>query len=190
MLKQTPNQTVGPFFQDGLLRGGENVLVDAQTSGEKICVTGRVLDGEGRPVVDALVEIWQADARGHFNHPVDPDPSQADAHFRGFGRSDTIQDGRFWFQTVKPDRVPGRDGKMQAPHIDVRVFARGMLIHVLTRLYFADENENANDVVLNSINDPTRRRSLIAVLESSGDLPTYRFDIRLQGECETVFFEP
>ena len=190
MLKQTPSQTIGPFFHMGIPRGIENSLVDQNTHGERIRITGQIFDGEGQPIQDALIEIWQADSGGHFNHPADPNQTQADPHFRGFGRSDTVDEGRFWFQTVKPGLVPGHDGQMQAPHINVRVFARGMLIHAVTRLYFAGDPTNQTDAVLNSIDVAARRQTLIATLESSGDIPTYRFDIHLQGELETVFFEP
>lgn len=189
MLIQSPSQTVGPFFHYGLIFGGENVLVNDFTSGERIYIKGQVLDGDGQPVPDALVEIWQADAQGHFNHPADPHREQADKHFRGFGRSATTGDG-FWFKTVKPGAVPGPDRQTQAPHVNVMIFARGMLIHAVTRLYFSDE-ESANraDPVLNSV-APERRQTLIARREDSTDLPCYRFDIQLQGNQETVFFNP
>jgi len=190
MLKQTPSQTIGPFFHMGIPRGVENILADADTRGEQICITGQVLDGEAKPVVDALVEIWQADSGGHFNHPLDPQRSQADPHFHAFGRCDTVNDGRFSFQTVRPGSLPDKKGHMQAPHIDVRIFARGMLIHALTRLYFPGEAANETDAVLNSIADAARRRTLIATPINAGDLPTYCFDIHLQGDQETVFFEP
>ncbi len=190
MLKQTPSQTVGPFFHSGLVRRGENVLVDEATQGERIDITGQVLDGAGEPVPDALVEIWQADAHGHFQHPADAQRDQADDHFRGFGRSDTTDEGRFWFRTVKPGRVADRAGQPQAPHVDVRVFARGTLIQAVTRLYFPDEPANEADAVLTAIADPSRRQTLIALREDTGEVPTYRFDIHLQGDRETVFLEP
>jgi protocatechuate 3,4-dioxygenase alpha subunit len=191
MLAQTPNQTVGPFFQDALLSGGENILVNDLTCGKRIYVTGTVLDGDGEPVPDALLEIWQADAQGFFNHPSDPNRERADKNFLGFGRAGTRSAGTFQFKTIKPGCVPASTaGQPQAPHISVRVFARGMLLHALTRLYFADERANENDPLLNSIADPQRRQTLIAALEESADLPTYRFDIHLQGERETAFFEP
>ncbi len=189
MFKQTASQTVGPFFHPALVRSGENVLVDEQTSGQRILIVGRVFDGEGKPVNDALLEIWQADAQGFFNHPADPHCVQADRHFRGFGRAGTVNEDRFEFKTVKPGRVPGRDGQLQAPHIDIRIFSRGLLIHAYTRLYFSDESANEADAVLNSV-EPERRETLTAVRVESNDLPTYRFDIHLQGENETVFFEP
>ncbi len=192
-LAQTPSQTVGPFFHGGLLLGGEHVLVDAQTVGERLSLVGTVYDGAGQPVPDALIEIWQADARGCFNHPADPHQAEADRHFRGFGRAGTDARGRYLFETVRPGAVAGREGARQAPHVSVRVFARGMLIHAVTRLYFPDDESNAAnaaDAVLNAIADPARRQTLIAVREAEAGAPAYRFDIHLQGERETVFFEP
>jgi protocatechuate 3,4-dioxygenase alpha subunit len=190
MLKQTASQTVGPFFHFGLILGGENILVNESTSGERIYIEGRVLDGAGEPVPDALVELWQADAQGIFNHPADPRSEKADKFFRGLGRSGTRADGKFSFKTIKPGRVPWDDRQDQAPHVNIRVFARGLLIHVVTRLYFSDENANQTDPVLNTIADPERRQTLIARREESEDLPCYCFDIHLQGERETVFFNP
>lgn len=189
MFPQSPSQTVGPFFHDALIRGGENVLAGEGAAGQRIYLEGRVLDGDGQSVPDAMLEIWQADAHGYFNHPADPNQAKADPFFRGFGRSDTVQGGRFWFKTVKPGPVPWDDTQKQAPHVNVRVFARGMLIHAVTRLYFSDESANQTDPVLNSV-PPERRPTLIAQLKKSDDLPTYCFDIRLQGEGETVFFNP
>ncbi len=188
MLKQTPSQTVGPFFHFGLKF--QNVLVDDQTVGPRILLKGHVLDGDGQPVPDALIEIWQADGHGIFNHPEDPRRDKADPHFNGFGRSDTTQGGQFTFKTIKPGRVPWNDHHDQAPHVNVHVFARGMLIHAMTRLYFPDEPSNETDPVLMLIDDPALRQTLIAHLEPSDDLPAYRFDIFLQGERETVFFNP
>ncbi len=188
MLEQTPSQTVGPFFHYGLVQGDENVLVNEHTRGERILITGRVLDGDGVALPDAMIEIWQADAGGHFKHPADAQSHAADENFRGFGRADSVNAGAYFFQTIKPGRVAGREGEMQAPHINVRVFARGMLLHADTRLYFSDEPANADDALLNSI-DAARRHTLIATRVESNGLPTYRFDIRLQGNDETVFFE-
>src|SRR5512138_339869 len=121
MPTQTPSQTVGPFFHLGLLTGTENVLVDEQTVGQRIRIIGTVLDGQGAPVADALVEIWQADAQGYFDHPADLHSSLADRHFHGFGRAGTVKSGRFEFTTVKPGPTPGRNGEQQAPYVDVRV---------------------------------------------------------------------
>jgi len=186
MLIQTGSQTVGPFFHDGLLFGGENILVNAQTAGQRILLEGSVYDGDGECVPDALIEIWQPDGRGFFNHPADPNHAQADKEFRGFGRAETLQGGKFSFQTIKPGAIA--DNTNHAPFVNVRVFARGMLIHAVTRIYFADEPANQNDPVLNAI-DPARRSTLIAQHKDNGDLPCYHLDIRLQGEAETVFFD-
>lgn len=196
---QTPSQTVGPFFSIGLIRGGENVMVNEKTTGERITIEGRVLDGAGAPVLDALVEIWQADANGIFNHESDPRQGQADPHFRGFGRSQTTDEGRFWFRTVRPGTVHATADEdaegasdttvWQAPHVNVTVFARGMLIHAVTRIYFEDEETNAEDPLLASLPE-ARRRTLIAQREQAADgLARYRLDIILQGENETVFLD-
>jgi protocatechuate 3,4-dioxygenase alpha subunit len=171
-----------------MIRGGENTMVQDETVGERIYIKGRVFDGDGQPVPDACLEIWQADAQGYFNHPADPNYEQADRSFRGFGRSETKDNG-FWFKTIRPGVVPGPDGQPQARHINVRVFSRGMLIHAVTRLYFSDESGNVDDPVLNRVPEE-RRSTLIAQREDFGDVPTYRFDIQLQGENETVFFNP
>ena len=184
MYKQTASQTVGPYLRIGLIYGeAQNNLLQEKTAGERIRITGTVLDGEGQPVDDAMIEIWQPDAKGIFNHESDPLQAQADPHFFGFGRAENRHGGVFAFDTIKPG---GRDGN--PPFINVYVFARGMLRHALTRIYFADELDNANDPVLAEI-DAERRSTLIATLENGGDLPTYRFDVHLQGEQETVFFE-
>jgi protocatechuate 3,4-dioxygenase alpha subunit len=190
-LKQTPSQTVGPFFHYSLMKAkNQNVLVDDQTQGQLIMIKGTVYDGDNRPVVDSILEIWQADAQGFFAHPEDPNHAKADRHFKGFGRADTVQDGTFSFKTVKPGRVFFNEAQDQAPHINIRIFARGMLIHAYTRLYFSDEAEvNAIDPVLNMV-DVDRRHTLVAQRESGNDLPTYCFDIHLQGNSETVFFNP
>jgi protocatechuate 3,4-dioxygenase alpha subunit len=189
MLKQTPSQTIGPFFHDGLILGGQNVLMNEHAKGRRITIRGTVFDGDDQPVPDAMIEIWQADAQGIYKHPADPLSIQADANFAGFGRSDTVNGGQFCFKTIKPGPVVRPDQPIQAPHINVRVFSRGLLTHAITRLYFADEPANDEDLVLSMV-DPDRRSTLIAQLESGGDLPTYRFDIVLQGEGETVFFTP
>lgn len=183
-LPQTPSQTAGPFLSIGLIHGEkQNVLVDERTAGKRIRLAGVVYDGNGNPMDDALLEIWQADANGIYPHPADPRHSEADSHFRGFGRTDNKNGGLYEFHTVKPG---GRDG--HAPFINLHLFARGMLLHAQTRIYFADEPANATDPALPSVPED-RRLTLLARLEEEGEIPVYRFDIHLQGEQETVFFE-
>jgi len=184
-MKQTASQTVGPYLRIGLIYGeAQNDLSQAQTLGERIKITGVVYDGDDQPITDAMIEIWQPDAKGIYNHPSDSLHEQADPNFRGFGRSETRNEGKYEFKTIKPG---SREG--QAPYINVNVFARGMLIHALTRIYFEDEPANADDPVLNAV-DSNRRHTLIAIPEQSRDTPTYRFDIHVQGDEETVFFSP
>ena len=190
----TPSQTVGPFLAIGLPWPDGPYVVPADTPGA-IVIVGRVLDGAGEPLPDALVETWQADPDSRFNHPDDPrgPVPPAVAAFRGFGRSATDVHGNYRIVTLRPGPLPRPDGGMQAPHIDVSVFARGLLDRVVTRIYFADAAEaNAADPVLMSITDPGRRATLIAVAEpvrTPGGPAEFRFDIRLQGEHETVFFD-
>jgi protocatechuate 3,4-dioxygenase, alpha subunit len=188
-MKQTPSQTVGPFYSLGLTQKTTNLLASNTTQGEKIRIEGYVFDGDGKPVPDAMVEIWQANAYGRYNHPDDKQEKPLDPSFLGWGRSGTDKTGVFSFETVKPGSVPGTDASVQAPHINVTVFARGMLVHAYTRIYFGDEPENETDPVLSSIKSKSRRRTLIAPREENNGKPVYRFDIRLQGENETVFFD-
>jgi protocatechuate 3,4-dioxygenase, alpha subunit len=181
----TPSQTVGPFFSFGLVDGPlGNVLVPADSPGA-IRIRGRVLDGAGDPVPDAMVEIWQANSAGRYAHPADTRTElPVDAGFTGFGRSGTEPEGWFEFVTVKPGRVPGPDGQLQAPHVAVGVFARGLLKRLVTRMYFPDEEEaNAADPVLSTI-DPGAGTTLVAQVEDSA----LRFDIHLQGDRQTAFF--
>jgi protocatechuate 3,4-dioxygenase alpha subunit len=183
---QTPSQTVGPFFGFALPREGGAELVAPDAPGA-LRIEGRVLDGEGDPVDDALVEIWQANRAGRYAHPDDPrDDLPLEEGFTGFGRCATDAEGRFAFVTVKPGAVPGADGAPQAPHIDVSVFARGLLNRLVTRIYFPDEPEaNASDPTLTAIEDPAVRATLVAAAQDG----VLRHDIRLQGDPETVFFE-
>jgi protocatechuate 3,4-dioxygenase, alpha subunit len=181
----TPSQTIGPFGHIGLLRE----LIVAQlvdpADPRAISIRGQLLDGAGEPVPDGMVEIWQANAAGRYAHPADTrDDVPHEEGFLGFGRSATVDDGRFEFVTVKPGSVPWPAGGMQAPHIDVSVFARGLLKRVATRIYFPDEVEaNEADPVLAALG-PDERATLVAVPEGDG----LRFDIRLQGERQTTFF--
>ncbi len=194
----TPSQTVGPFLAIGLPWPDGPEVVPQGTPGA-IVITGRVLDGNGQPVPDALVETWQADPDGRFDHPDDPRGAAAPAvpGFRAFGRSATDQQGNYFIVTMRPGALPGPDGGLQAPHIDVSVFARGLLDRVVTRIYLPDNAEaNEADPVLASIADPRRRATLIATAQvirqpdPAGTRPErFTFDIRLQGEDETVFFD-
>jgi protocatechuate 3,4-dioxygenase alpha subunit len=189
----TPSQTVGPYYAIALTPGdydwtptvGDN-LVTPDASGERIRIEGRVLDGDARPVSDAMIEIWQADAAGRYAHPADP-RANPNAAFKGFGRAGTDESGSYRFETVKPGAVAGPNGP-QAPHVGVAVFARGMLRQCYTRLYFSDEKANEADPVL-ALVPRERRATLIAQRQDGGGGAVYRFDIRLQGEGETVFFD-
>ena len=185
-LEPTPSQTVGPFFHDALLDEDRSELVSPEHP-EIIKIDGTVYDGAGEVVPDAMVEIGQANRAGRYNHPADErEDLPLDENFSGFGRSKTVDGGRFSFTTVKPGPVPGPNGRMQAPHTMVSVFARGLLKRVVTRIYFPDEGEaNAADPVLSSIEDPEPRETLIAHDEGG----CLRFDIHLQGENQTAFFE-
>jgi protocatechuate 3,4-dioxygenase alpha subunit len=184
----TPSQTVGPFFHLGLARPEWDDLTRNNPVGERITIEGQVLDGDGLPVPDAMIELWQANAAGRYNHPDDQQTDKPlDPNFRGYGRVATDADGRFRITTIKPGPVPGRGNTLQAPHINLAVFARGLLKHLYTRLYFAEDAANANDPLLTSIEDETARRTLFAT-RMAGDA-AYQFDIVLQGENETVFLD-
>jgi protocatechuate 3,4-dioxygenase, alpha subunit len=179
----TPSQTVGPFLAI-VLPWPDGPDVVPQGAPASFILSGRLLDGAGEPVPDGLVETWQADPAGRFAHPDDPRGPSGD--FRGFGRCPTDVDGAWWIRTVKPGPVPARDSRIQAPHLDVSVFARGLLDRVVTRIYFADEvAANAADPVLSTV-EPNRRGTLLATGQPERG---YRFDIVLQGANETVFFD-
>ena len=192
--RQTPSQTVGPFFAYGLTAPqygyaftgiASDILAGDLVPGERIRIVGRVFDGAGDAIPDAMIEIWQADGEGRYAHPADRRGSNQ--AFRGFGRFGTGTDPErlFRFQTIKPGSVDG----IQAPHVNFIVFMRGMLTHAYTRLYFSDEADaNARDPVLLSVPE-ARRRTLVAMREDSAGGALYRFDIRMQGENETVFFD-
>jgi protocatechuate 3,4-dioxygenase alpha subunit len=185
----TPSQTVGPFLAIGLPWADGPFVVPEGTPGA-LTITGRVLDGAGDPVPDALVETWQADPDSRFDHPDDPRGAVTSATpgFRGFGRSATDPDGGYRIVTVRPGPLPCPAGGTEAPHLDVSVFARGLLDRVVTRIYFADEAPaNAADPVLAAIAEPERRQTLLAV--PGAQAGEFLFDIRLRGERETVFFD-
>jgi protocatechuate 3,4-dioxygenase alpha subunit len=199
----TPSQTVGPFFAYGLTPKGRSQwdpngqyswketigdnLVTPDATGTRVRIEGRVLDGDGAPINDAMIEIWQADGQGRYAHARD-ERARPNTKFTGFGRSATDKDGVYGFSTIKPGAVPWPGGKAQAPHIVVCIFSRGMLRQIYTRLYFSDEAANVADPILAMVPDD-RRATLIAHKEKGAEPALYRFDIRVQGADETVFFD-
>ncbi len=183
----TPPQTVGPFFHGGMLHEADNILVTPDTHGERIRLEGSVYDGGREPVPDAVVEIWQANAAGRYRHPADQRAVPLDPAFVGFGRAGTDEAGRFWFETIRPGAVPFIERGDQAPHVNVAVFARGLLHHLATRVYFRDQGANASDPVLGLVPED-RRATLLADPAKIEGKTVYRFDIVLQGDNETVFF--
>ncbi len=187
----TATQTAGPFFHFGLVRPEwADLTGGGKAKGDRIVLEGRVTDADGAPLPDAIVEIWQANAAGRYEHPEDMQDKPLDPHFRGFGRAFTDKDGVYRFTTVKPGAVPGRGNALQAPHIAVSIAARGLLHHLFTRVYFAGEKLNATDPVLSSIDDPERQKTLLAEPngKANGGM-VWRFDIALQGKSETAFFD-
>ena len=181
----TPSQTVGPFFHHALPFEGGGILVRPGTQGQRIVIEGTVRDGAGAPAADVLIESWQADAGGRYHHPEDRQPQPMDEAFDGFGRVPTSDDGRFAIETVKPGAVPGPRGRAQAPHLVLGILGRGLLTRLITRLYFDDEAANAQDPILELV-PAERRRTLVARRVAEG---RYHFDIVLQGQDETVFFD-
>jgi protocatechuate 3,4-dioxygenase alpha subunit len=215
ILRATTWQTVGPFFQIGLEHLYVDNLASPRATGQRIEIHGRILDGDGQPVPDAMLELWQADAQGHYAHPAQRDAQETNpaqrtvahskedtpaakrggcqtqppvAAFRGYGRIATATDGSFQFATIKPGRVPAPDSTLQAPHIVVAIFMRGLLRRLVTRIYFPDdEPAHAQDFALKRV-DPNRRATLIA--QKSAQRPTLlQWNVALQGENETVFFD-
>jgi protocatechuate 3,4-dioxygenase, alpha subunit len=186
-LRATSSQTVGPFFSIGLERLNCAELAGPGVEGERVTIAGRVLDADGVGVPDAIIELWQANSHGKYAHPEDLQEKSAEARFQGFGRIPTDEDGRFRFTTVKPGAVPGPDGKLQAPHIVVSVFMRGLLRRAVTRIYFPDELGNAGDFAL-SLVDAGRRGTLIAGRVPGAD-GLLKWDVIMQGPGETVFFD-
>ena len=178
-LQATTSQTVGPYLHIGLTRMIIETLAPAGVAGERVAIEGRVTDGDGNPVNDALVEIWQANVEGKYGQKG----------FRGFGRSATDDQGMFRFQTIKPGRVPmpGLGGKLQAPHIAVNIFMRGQLKQLVSRIYFPDDPANAEDAVLALV--PQDRRGTLIAKKMAGTAGALRWNIILQGPDETVFFD-
>lgn len=186
-LQATTSQTVGPYFSIGFTWLRTDKLAGPGVSGEPITISGKVIDGDGKPVPDALLEVWQANSYGKYAHPDDDQNKPLDRGFRGFGRIPTDANGMFSFSTIKPGPVPGPEGKPQAPHIVVSVFMRGLLRRLVTRIYFPDEPANADDFVLNLV-EPARRPTLIA-RKIDGSSAILNWNVILQGPEETVFFD-
>jgi protocatechuate 3,4-dioxygenase alpha subunit len=186
-LRATTWQTVGPFFTIGLTRMNRTDLAGPDVSGERVTIEGRMFDGDGAPIPDAMIEIWQANSHGKYNHPEDEQDKPIELGFSGYGRIPTDENGRFSFTTIRPGAVPGPNGKMQAPHIAVSVFMRGLLRRLVTRIYFPDEPGNAGDFVL-SLVEPSRRGSLIA-RNVAGREGVLEWNVVTQGAGETVFFD-
>lgn len=198
-LKETPSQTAGPYVHIGLAPGAAGFdiyqqelgwdIAGSNAAGERIRIEGVVIDGTGSPVKDVLIEAWQANSQGHYAHPEHA--GDVEEGFRGWGRVITdFATGEWGFGTIKPGPVAGRSGSMMAPHINLWIVARGINVGLNTRLYFADETEaNAADPVINLIEWESRRQSLLATRSERDGQTIYRFDICLQGENETVFFD-
>ena len=198
-LKETPSQTAGPYVHIGLAPGAAGFdiyerelgwdIAGPNAKGERIRVEGLVIDGTGSPVKDVMLEAWQANAEGIYPHPEQA--GETEEGFKGWGRVITDFDtGEWGFDTIKPGRAMGRNGQLMAPHISLWIVARGINVGLNTRLYFDDEAEaNATDPVLNVIEWENRRATLIAKREMRDGVPVYRFDITLQGDNETVFFD-
>jgi protocatechuate 3,4-dioxygenase, alpha subunit len=184
-LRASTSQTIGPFLRIGLEWMVIEELAPKGVAGERVSIEGRVTDGDGKPVNDAAVEIWQANSHGKYASPEDTQDKPLDTGFRGYGRSLTDDAGVFRFRTIKPGRVPGPDGKLQAPHLIVTVFMRGLLKQLVTRMYFPDDPANADDPVLGSA-PADRRCTLIARKRAEGAL---EWNLVLQGRHETVFFD-
>jgi len=181
----TASQTVGPYVRIGFLPLAVDAIAPKDAAGERVTVHGHVVDGDGKLVTDSVIEIWQADAEGRYAHPEGAKGQPA--AFRGFGRILTDGKGEFRFSTIKPGRVPGPDGALQAPHLVVTVFMRGLLKHLLTRVYFPGESANSDDPVLNLV--PADRRGTLIATVAAGSKSTLEWNVIVQGKNETVFFD-
>ncbi len=186
-LQTTASQTVGPYLHIGLTWLITDNLVAAGVTGDPITIEGRISDGDGQPVSDALVEIWQANANGRYAHPEDARDVPLEPAWKGFGRVPTNDDGMFRFTTIKPGRVPAPEGGLQAPHINVTIFMRGMQKQLISRIYFPDDPANADDAVLQSV--PAARRDTLIAQRAAGSPAALTWNVHLQGSGETVFFE-
>ncbi len=186
-MTSTPSQTVGPYFAIGLAKMVLTDLAAPGVEGERITIQGRVIDGDSIPIPDAVLEIWQANSHGRYNHPEDVQQNPIEAAFLGWGRIPTDSNGAFRLTTIKPGCVPGPGGTTQAPHLVVAIGMRGLLKHLVTRIYFPNEPANEADPVLNLV-DATRRSTLIA-RELPGQRGVLEWNVICQGETETVFFD-
>ena len=186
-LKATSSQTVGPFFRIGMNWLYTNHLAAGNVSGQQIEISGKILDADGNAIPDAILELWQANAHGKYAHTEDPQDKSIGPDFLGFGRVSTEEDAAFRFTTIKPGRVPAPDGKLQAPHIVVSVFMRGLLRRLVTRIYFPGDPANQDDFALNLV-EPSRRATLIAQKSPTSDSQLI-WNIVLQGPHETVYFD-
>lgn len=187
-LVPTPSQTVGPYFQIGM-SGAREIprIVAPGLRGERIKLICAIFDRDGAALDDAMIEIWQADADGKYNHPADRQQKPVDPAFLGFGRVCSNSDGICVFETIKPGRVPGRGAALQAPHLEVSVLARGVLKRLATRIYFAGDPANDEDPVLALV--PKARRGTLIAQPVAGESGAWRFDVHLSGKRETVFFD-
>ena len=181
----TAAQTVGPFVAIGFEKQAVADVAPAGVAGERIIITGKIFDGDGQPVTDGVIETWQANSYGKYAHPDDAQEKLLEENFKGFGRVLTDAQGGFRLTTIKPGTVAGPDGQEQAPHISVVIFMRGLLKHLMTRIYFPQDPANATDPVLNLV-PAARRATLIATQSADGVL---QWDVHLQGPNETVFFD-
>jgi protocatechuate 3,4-dioxygenase alpha subunit len=184
-LRASTSQTIGPFLRIGLEWMQVEEIAPRGVAGERVSIRGRVVDGDGKPVNDAAVEIWQANSHGRYAHPEDKQDKPLEKGFRGYGRSLTDDNGAFRFSTIKPGRVPGPGGTLQAPHLTVTIFMRGLLKHLQTRIYFPDDPANAEDPILALV--PAERRS--TMIARRGADGTLEWNAVLQGKNETVFFD-
>ena len=181
----TAAQTVGPFVSIGFEKQAVNDIVLPGVAGERVTITGRIVDGDGLPVTDAVIETWQANSFGKYAHPDDAQEKLLEENFKGFGRVLTDGQGGFRLATVKPGKVAGPHGREQAPHITVVIFMRGLLKHLMTRIYFPDDAANADDPVLSLV--PAARRATLIAPKSAGT--ALQWNVHLQGPHETVFFD-
>jgi protocatechuate 3,4-dioxygenase alpha subunit len=185
-LQTTSSQTIGPYLHIGLTWLVNDDLAPTGVSGEKVAIEGRIVDGDGNAVNDAVVEIWQANGHGRYAHPDDTQDKPLEPQFKGFGRVTTDNDGVFRFTTIKPGRVPAPGGGLQAPHLNVTIFTRGLLKHLITRMYFPHEPANDEDPVLQCV--PAERRRTLIAMPSEGKA-ALKWNVILQGQDETVFFD-